>query len=153
MRVFVALIFASWHTFVVLTCVSAFAGVGIVAWGRHVETEKAEALAAGPPPLTALADYRPETNDRYRREVNLAVVIDPELTRGLNLTRQRRLTSSTDERVMYLALLQMSDPGRNFLFSPFGLGDTLNLGSAEYVEAVHKCDADVDFGGLAIGIP
>ena len=32
------------------------------------------------------------------------------------------------------------------------LGDALNLGLAEGVEAVHEGDADVNFGGLAVGV-
>ncbi|SFN92260.1 hypothetical protein SAMN05216224_12612, partial [Thioclava dalianensis] len=31
-------------------------------------------------------------------------------------------------------------------------GDALNLGLAERVEAVHEGDADVNFGGLAVGV-
>lgn len=32
-------------------------------------------------------------------------------------------------------------------------GHALDLGGAEGVEAVHECDADVDLGGLAVGVP
>ena len=31
-------------------------------------------------------------------------------------------------------------------------GDRLDLGPAEGREAVHDCDADLDFGGLAVGV-
>ena len=31
-------------------------------------------------------------------------------------------------------------------------GDALDLGGAEGIEAVHERDADVDFGGLAVGV-
>lgn len=31
-------------------------------------------------------------------------------------------------------------------------GDGLDLGPAEGREAVHDCDADLDFGGLAVGV-
>ena len=36
--------------------------------------------------------------------------------------------------------------------SPIALGDAFDLSFAEDVEAVHECDADVDFGGLADGV-
>jgi len=36
--------------------------------------------------------------------------------------------------------------------SPENLGHALNLGLAEFVETVHAGDADVDFGGLTVGI-
>ena len=36
--------------------------------------------------------------------------------------------------------------------SPIALGDAFDLSLAEDVEAVHECDADVDFGGLAVGV-
>lgn len=42
--------------------------------------------------------------------------------------------------------------GSEFPLSRTGLSYALNLGSAEGIEAVHQCDADVDFGGLTIGI-
>ena len=31
-------------------------------------------------------------------------------------------------------------------------GDANDLGGAEGIEAVHECDADVDFGGLAVRV-
>ena len=36
--------------------------------------------------------------------------------------------------------------------SPSGSGHADDLGGAEGVEAVDECDADVDFGGLAVGV-
>ena len=40
----------------------------------------------------------------------------------------------------------------SFPLSPIALGDAFDLSLAEDVEAVHECDADVDFGGLAVGV-
>ena len=36
--------------------------------------------------------------------------------------------------------------------SPLGSGDAFDLGGAECIEAVHECDADLDFCGLAVGV-
>ena len=36
--------------------------------------------------------------------------------------------------------------------SPSGSGRADDLGGAEGIEAVDECDADVDFGGLAVGV-
>ena len=40
----------------------------------------------------------------------------------------------------------------SFPLSPIALGHALDLGLAECIEAVHEGDADVDFGGLAVGV-
>ena len=42
--------------------------------------------------------------------------------------------------------------GRLVPLSPAASGHAFDLGGAEFVEAVHECDADVDFGGLAVGV-
>ena len=42
--------------------------------------------------------------------------------------------------------------GSEFPLSPSCSGYALNPGSAGGIEAVHKGDADLDFGGLTIGI-
>ena len=34
-----------------------------------------------------------------------------------------------------------------------GSGHADDLSGAECVEAIHECDAEMDFGGLAIGVP
>lgn len=49
------------------------------------------------------------------------------------------------------ALLQKSSSRRASPF-PETLGDALDLGLAECIEAVHEGDADVDFGGLAFRV-
>lgn len=36
--------------------------------------------------------------------------------------------------------------------SPLGSGHAFNLGSAECIEAVHECYAELDLGGLAIRV-
>ena len=36
--------------------------------------------------------------------------------------------------------------------SPSGSGHAQDLGGAERIEAVQECNADVDFGGLAVGV-
>ena len=43
-------------------------------------------------------------------------------------------------------------PEARLPLSPVGSGDANDLGGAEGREAVHQGDADVDFGGLAVGI-
>ncbi len=40
----------------------------------------------------------------------------------------------------------------SFPLSPIALGHALDVGLAECIEAVHEGDADVDFGGLAVGV-
>lgn len=42
--------------------------------------------------------------------------------------------------------------GPQFPLSPVMSAHALDLGGAEGVEAVHEGDADVDFGGLAVGV-
>ena len=36
--------------------------------------------------------------------------------------------------------------------SPLGSGHAFDLGSAECIETVHECNADLDFGGLAVRV-
>ena len=39
-----------------------------------------------------------------------------------------------------------------FPLTPLSSGQALDLGGAECVEAVHKCDAEVNFGGLPVRV-
>lgn len=49
------------------------------------------------------------------------------------------------------ALLQNPATERVFPF-PLSSGHAFDLGHAEFVEAVHESDTDVDFGGLAVAV-
>lgn len=51
-----------------------------------------------------------------------------------------------------LFYLLISEPRVRTAPTPLTSGDANDLGGAECVEAVHECDADVDFCGLAVGV-
>ena len=53
---------------------------------------------------------------------------------------------------MQVALLRNSRLRSDFPLPRLGLSHANDLGRAEGREAVHQCDADLDFGGLAIGV-
>ena len=62
------------------------------------------------------------------------------------------MASLRHKRSHFIGVVAEFRAGSEFPLSRTGLSYALNLGSAEGIEAVHQCDADLDFGGLTIGI-
>lgn len=70
------------------------------------------------------------------------------------VAEQNRVAAISLDHSRYIggALLQHSPCWRILPLSPFCSSDPLDLGGAACVETVHECYADMDFGGLSVGV-